>query len=601
MKHFNQLFHKNIIQKITIYGSVITLTGTDGTADITINDIPNKESVTFLTDLTTTAKNWVAANIEHYEYHGYSVSASSGVITVTPKSDWDTVNRINATIANLTEDLSGTFTGVFEPDFSKADIWDVTFTMDSTIANPKNSRDGDKMTLRVVGTGFYTLSWGDGWGSDDSLPYINTDVITIKVQQSNGVSFAKATFSWSSYWSQQPEVLFFGLYSEISGGRMPNKKSGATDYLTVAGSVGSETYQAPNTAPYIAADTDYIWFKQDGTQRTTTTAELVGYDLQRTPVRYDDDAPYGLRAIIILNAAVVGDKRDKLFLDMWLPVLWDNDLNANGRLKGNRVGQRLWTPEVVFEEEYQAVYDAMTNKPSDADAFIQNTLVKALVDGGIYAKGELFDLFSVHNDTEGLHNWISPGTFNPTKAVNAPTFEQYGGYLGSSNQSRWIKTNFIPSSDATKLSQNSFTAIIGVGSADDNLATNAPDFGAENASGAITINPRQNNNTFRGNANCWGSSSANTTEIAHFTVIRNNATQINTYINKSKITVARNSSTFMDRELIVCGYDNTGLITGNRRRIRYLFVGAALTDAELGIFIDAMEAYLANYSKNLIA
>ena len=119
MKHFNELFPKNIIQKVTLYGSVITLTGTDSTADITINDIPNKVSATFLTDLTTTAHNWVVANIEHYEYHGYSISDSLGVISVTPKSDWDTVNRINATISNLTEDLSGTLTGVFEPDFSK--------------------------------------------------------------------------------------------------------------------------------------------------------------------------------------------------------------------------------------------------------------------------------------------------------------------------------------------------------------------------------------------------------------------------------------------------------------------------------------------------
>ena len=50
-----------------------------------------------------------------------------------------------------------------------------------------------------------------------------------------------ASQSWESYWANQTEVLFFGLYSEISGGQMPNKKTGSSDYLTVAGSAGSET------------------------------------------------------------------------------------------------------------------------------------------------------------------------------------------------------------------------------------------------------------------------------------------------------------------------------------------------------------------------
>jgi len=100
----------------------------------------------------------------------------------------------------------------------------------------------------------------------------------IAIGNAIGVPFGGASQSWESYWARQPEVLFFGLYSEISGGQMPNKVTGSSDYLTVAGAAGSETYQAPNTAPYIAADTDYIWFKTDESQRTVTTAELIGYD-----------------------------------------------------------------------------------------------------------------------------------------------------------------------------------------------------------------------------------------------------------------------------------------------------------------------------------
>lgn len=172
-----------------------------------------------------------------------------------------------------------------------------------------------------------------------------------------GIGFYGASQSFETYWANQTEVLFFGLYSEISGGQMPNKKTGSSDYLTVAGAAGSETYQCPNTAPYIAADTDYIWFKTDESQRTVTTAELIGYDLQRTPVKYEDESPNEIVAIIILNAAVTGTKRNYLFRDMWLPVLWDDSFSDYGHIKDNRgAGQQLWTPEAVM-----SFYDTFTD------------------------------------------------------------------------------------------------------------------------------------------------------------------------------------------------------------------------------------------------
>ena len=93
------------------------------------------------------------------------------------------------------------------------------------------------------------------------------------------LGFGGSSASWSSYWKQQSDVLFFGEVSKIADGKLYNQKVGATDFLTVGGSAGSYTFQCPNTAPYIAADTDYIWFKSDASQRTTTEAELIGYDL----------------------------------------------------------------------------------------------------------------------------------------------------------------------------------------------------------------------------------------------------------------------------------------------------------------------------------
>ena len=146
--------------------------------------------------------------------------------------------------------------------------------------------------------------------------------------------------------SLKAKFLFLGQTKNISDGKLLNEVG--EDWLTVTGSAGSETFQAPDTAPYIAADTDYIWFKTDASQRTTTTAELVTYDLQRTPVKFDDSSPYALRIIAIFKAGetMTEAERDNLFMYFQLPILWDNDLNQFGHLKESRTGQNLWTPEV---------------------------------------------------------------------------------------------------------------------------------------------------------------------------------------------------------------------------------------------------------------
>ena len=147
------------------------------------------------------------------------------------------------------------------------------------------------------------------------------------------------------------KLLFYGNYSEIAAGKMPNKIAGSSDWLTVSGSARSETYQCPNTAPYIAADTDYIWFKTDTTQRIVTTAELVTYDLQRTPVKYDDATPYQIRSVAILKAGetLTESELNNLFQVFNLSVFWNDALNDYGYIKGNRDGsQVLFTPEPLF-------------------------------------------------------------------------------------------------------------------------------------------------------------------------------------------------------------------------------------------------------------
>lgn len=145
------------------------------------------------------------------------------------------------------------------------------------------------------------------------------------------------------------KLLYRGLNSEIAAGHMPNKVG--SDYLTVSGSAGSETYQAPNTTAYKNADTDFIWFKTDASIRTTTTAELIGYDLPRTWIKYDNVTPYAIREILIpkvgetFTTAEMNNIRDYCQLSRW----WDGTLSFHGVIKGNKPLQQQyeWVAETV--------------------------------------------------------------------------------------------------------------------------------------------------------------------------------------------------------------------------------------------------------------
>jgi hypothetical protein len=150
---------------------------------------------------------------------------------------------------------------------------------------------------------------------------------------------------WFNNWTGLNSVLFFGRTENITGGRLYNEVTGATDFLTVGGAVGAETYTCPNTPEYIAADTDKIWFTLADAPRVVTTGELIGYDLQATPVRYENSAPNTIRAIMIRDGVFTAPQRNLMFHDLRLHPLWDDMWNDNGFLKSNRgFAQILWTP-----------------------------------------------------------------------------------------------------------------------------------------------------------------------------------------------------------------------------------------------------------------
>jgi hypothetical protein len=88
-------------------------------------------------------------------------------------------------------------------------------------------------------------------------------------------------------------------------------------------------------------------------------------------------------------------------------------------------------PASGYCTEYQAVYDTFTTKPSSAVATAQNTMVKDLVDAGIWAKFDIFYVFASHtnDNSEALINWKNPLMYNAI-SHDDPIFTAYEGMKG---------------------------------------------------------------------------------------------------------------------------------------------------------------------------
>lgn len=103
------------------YKSVITLSGTGGTATITINGLA--KVATFDTDLSTTAMNFAVANYEAYKAIGVIINASNE--NIISLSNYNTTITA-ATIVNATGDLAGTVVLYSYYDASDTKVFDVS-------------------------------------------------------------------------------------------------------------------------------------------------------------------------------------------------------------------------------------------------------------------------------------------------------------------------------------------------------------------------------------------------------------------------------------------------------------------------------------------
>lgn len=190
MKHRNLDHPDRDIVTETMALNVLTLTGTTGTATVTVDG--QDYLATFATSLTVTAANFVIDHAEALLKRGITVTADTGVLTFTR-----TVGHVNVSIANLTTDLSGTLTSIYTPDMDAGRIFRLTSQAAFTIAAPIHPIDGGNITLEITAGGTHAITWNAAYqfagGTEPTQTASGLDIHVGRYNKAAGKVYIHAT------------------------------------------------------------------------------------------------------------------------------------------------------------------------------------------------------------------------------------------------------------------------------------------------------------------------------------------------------------------------------------------------------------------------
>ena len=256
----------------------------------------------------------------------------------------------------------------------------------------------------------------------------------------------------------------------------------------------------------------------------------------------------------------------------------------------------------AYCDEYQAVYDAYTVKPSDATAAVWNTFVTKCVATGEWAALDvLWNYAGVSDNTNGeaLINWKLPGTFDAT-AYNAPTFTALEGFTGNGT-TQYIDCNWNPSVNGVNYVRNSASMIIYVRT---NIAADGQ-HGIGNAADFknIFILPKYTiDNSYIRTNDATTISGANSDGSGMFINTRTASTVNKLYKNKVAIINATSVSTGMPTHLAYClAINDDDVATGFRAdQVSMYAFGGGMTQTQVTNLTTYYEAAMDALGKGVI-
>ena len=252
-----------------------------------------------------------------------------------------------------------------------------------------------------------------------------------------------------------------------------------------------------------------------------------------------------------------------------------------------------------FCDEYQTVYDAMTNKPSDELAEAQDTFFKVLVNQSVFSTRDVIYLFAQHSNADGeaLINCRNPGTHDSTM-VNSPTFTSLVGFTGDGS-SAWLNHNIL---------ESEFTHY---------LLNDACQFHYISRSG--TQNGMSGYRNYRNYLYIIGASTylptKTNTQVAVedytdgvFAGSRDNSANQESYNNKSTSTITSVSGDYINPEAMPPGWASLARKDANDTASQFatytqsfFMAGSAMSKAQLDAVTDALEVLMDFSGKGVIS
>ena len=238
-----------------------------------------------------------------------------------------------------------------------------------------------------------------------------------------------------------------------------------------------------------------------------------------------------------------------------------------------------------YVTQASAFFARLATQPTGTRKALYNTLIKSLVEGGVFAKLDTLHIFAAVDAATALTNLVS-ASYGAT-AVNSPTFTADQGYTIANT--KYLNSNFNPSTAGGNWTQNSASAFLW--SLTDVAASTKPILGTAGGSGnRVYIYPRYTGDVYLSALNDDSSSSdAVVASNNAYGLSRTGSTAFNVFINGAlDLSPAASSNAPVNADILI-GNDGGVMWDG---KVSVTAFGGGLTDAESLRLYNACLAYL---------
>lgn len=235
----------------------------------------------------------------------------------------------------------------------------------------------------------------------------------------------------------------------------------------------------------------------------------------------------------------------------------------------------------AYDSATTALLAAITSAPAANIAGAYDRYIRRMKAAGLWDKADVIYMPG-HDDQTSRLNWKLPGTYTGTK-TGTVTFEAFKGFT-SDGSTGYISTGWNPLTNGVNYQQNSATLAWHVGT---NINSGAFDVGA--SSGQMQASSRGATITGRLNASSTQSLQSVSISTGLSAMVRRSATEVRSSKDGGATTAfASTSATVASGTFRICGNISS---TYSSRQVGFVFVGGALSDAELLALSDTLEAY----------